>query len=96
MVKVISKYNVLGDKVIEFRSIAVRLQSAAVREKGCVSFEILQSVKEESVICILEEWSDGDALAAHLQSNLFKSVMPRLHELQTGTPDVTVCRVLVS
>lgn len=95
MVKVISKYTVFQGKLAEFKSIAVRLRSASMKERGCLGFEILQDVKNDHVICLIEEWHDGEAFAAHMQSNLFKTVMPKLHEIQEGKPDVTVCRTLV-
>jgi quinol monooxygenase YgiN len=95
MIKVISKYRVIPGKTAEFKGVSVRLRSASLKERGCLGFELLQDVKDENIICIVEEWHDADAFASHLQSDLFKTVMPRLHELQQGTPDVTVCRFLV-
>jgi quinol monooxygenase YgiN len=95
MIKVISKYSVTSGKAVEFRSIAVRLRLGALKEQGCLGFEILQDVKTESVVCMIEEWHDRECFAAHLQSNLFKAVMPKLHELQDGKPEITICRPLV-
>ncbi|MGL4368226.1 MAG: putative quinol monooxygenase [Spirochaetota bacterium] len=95
MVKVISKYTVTPGKLAEFRAVSVRLRSAALKERGCLGFEILQDVQDDHTICIIEEWHDGESLSMHMQSGLFKTVMPRLHELQTGKPDVTVCRLLI-
>lgn len=94
MVKVVARHTVKQDKIAEFKAIAARLIAVSRKEKGCLSYELCQDVRNELILTFIEEWQDGDALAAHLQSKHFTTIVPLLNELHEGAPDMNVYRVL--
>lgn len=94
MIKVLSRYTVKTDKIREFQAVAARLISVCKKEKGCLDFELYQDVQNPETFIFIEEWHDGEALAAHMQSKHLSAIIPVLNELKTGASDGLVCRLV--
>ena len=95
MVKVVARSTVKPGKTAEFKAIAARLIAVTRKEKGCLSYELCQDVRNEQVFCFMEEWHDGDALAAHMQSKHFNSIVPLLNEIREGDTEICIYRPLL-
>ena len=94
MLKVVTRCTVAHDKTLEFRSIAARYILATKKERGCLDAGLFQDVKEENIFSLIEEWHDGEALAAHMQAPHVKVIMTDLGKLQIEEPRMNVYRSL--
>lgn len=53
------------------------------QEKGCVAYDVFQSVTRGDVFMICETWTDQAALDAHGETEHFKHHVARLKEVAT-------------
>ena len=92
MIKVVARSRVKPDKVSEYKALAARLVVVTRKDKGCISYSLYQDVHDEFMFSFIEEWHDGDSLAAHLQSKHFNAIVPLLNELREGETETHVYR----
>jgi quinol monooxygenase YgiN len=84
MIKVVTRCSVKADKIPEFKALAARLIVVTRKEKGCLGYTLCQDVREDRVFSFIEEWRDGDALAAHMKSKHFNEIVTLLNAMQEG------------
>jgi quinol monooxygenase YgiN len=51
------------------------------RERGCVSYELLQNREDPTDFTFVEEWTDDSALDDHLKSPHLQSLPPEFDEM---------------
>jgi len=67
------------------------LVSSIKKQKGCRRCEFCVSAEDENEFCLFGEWESKEALASHLESNLFKvllgamSLLKNPHEMNLYT-----------
>ena len=54
---------------------------AALKEPGCVAYDIFESSTRPDVLMICETWKDADALSIHEQTAHFVSYVGKMKEL---------------
>lgn len=64
---------------------ATELVELSLHDKGCISYDILGSLTVDNHFMIVETWESPEALEVHQNSEHFKRLSPRLHELSTMT-----------
>ncbi|WP_054033112.1 putative quinol monooxygenase [Desulfatitalea tepidiphila] len=76
------------------KEVVQTLQSLMVpmeREAGCLSYALLCDMKNQNLLCVLEEWENRNKLDHHLQSDIFgvllgtKSLLHRPHDIHIYT-----------
>lgn len=65
--------------------LATELVELSLHDKGCISYDLFGSLTVDNHLMICETWEDQESLDAHMASEHFKRIVPRLHELSTMT-----------
>ena len=72
MILVILRMKVLPEKRLELSQTIVSLIGSIRREKGCSRCDFCQSVADENLLFLLEEWDTEENLMSYLKSGDFK------------------------
>lgn len=64
---------------------AIELVELSLHDKGCVAYDFFSSITRDNVMMICETWRTREDLEAHMASEHFKRLVPRLQELSTIT-----------
>ena len=72
MILVSIRMNVLSEKRIELSQTIASLSGSIRMEKGCRSCDFCQSIEDENLLFLFEEWDTRNNLITHLKSEHFK------------------------
>ena len=72
MILVNIRMNVLSEKRIELSQTIALLSGSIRMEKGCRSCDFCQSIEDENLLFLFEEWDTRNNLITHLKSEHFK------------------------
>ncbi|MDE7389299.1 MAG: antibiotic biosynthesis monooxygenase [Muribaculaceae bacterium] len=61
------------------------LVELSLHDAGVITYEGFTSMTTDNHMMIIETWQDEESLAAHMQSDHFKRLVPRIEELGTLT-----------
>ncbi len=64
---------------------AIELVELSLHDKGCVAYDFFSSITRDNVMMICETWRTREDLEAHMASEHFKRLVPRLQQLSTMT-----------
>lgn len=64
---------------------AIELVELSLHDKGCVAYDFFSSITRDNVMMICETWRTREDLEAHMASEHFKRLVPRLQQLSTVT-----------
>lgn len=64
---------------------AMELVEFSLRDKGCISYDLLKSLTNDDRYMIVETWESLKDLEAHKNSEHFKRLVPQLEDLSTMT-----------
>ena len=87
---VIATFQARPGKESELRAALIGLRAPSRNEAGCLNYDVHQSVDEPAKFLFHENWTSQAQLDAHLQSPHIKALRPRLDELCTGFPQITL------
>lgn len=65
--------------------LASELTALSLHDKGCISYDLYGSLTVDNHLMICETWKSQEDLDAHMASEHFKRIVPRLKELSTMT-----------
>jgi quinol monooxygenase YgiN len=86
VIKVVAKCKLKPDvKVEEYIRDARELVAETRKEEGCITYALHQDIHDPSIITMLEEWVDEEALNQHNQSEHVKRIVPELRKLREST-----------
>jgi quinol monooxygenase YgiN len=85
--RIIARVNARADKVDELRSLLIGLVEPTRKEKGCISYELLQNQSDPTDFTFLEEWESQAALDGHSSSEHMKHLRTKLRALIDGDPE---------
>ena len=74
----------------ELRAALIGLLAPTRNEAGCLNYDVHQSVDDPAKFLFHENWTSKAHLDAHLQSPHVKALLPRVDELCTGFPQITL------
>jgi len=94
MIKVIIKCRVQAGKADDFIATGSQLAALAMTEPGCVSYQVAQSMQNENVVFLVEEWADSEKLGAHMAKPYFKELSDLMVALQDGDADINACNII--
>ena len=82
-------YNIHALNVGPSHDPKISRMTITVREKepGCTMYQLCKTQEEGSYV-LIERYTDQDALAAHMQTEHFKALLPKFGELLDGGPQV--------
>ena len=64
---------------------AVELVELSLHDKGCLGYDVYGSLTNDDRLFICETWASKEDLEAHMASEHFKRLVPRMEELGTLT-----------
>ncbi|MBY0147439.1 putative quinol monooxygenase [Neobacillus niacini] len=83
MIRVVAKGKLKPEvKVEEYLELARDLVSETRKEEGCIYYALHQDIKDPSVVTMLEEWVDEEALKQHGKSEHVQRIVPELGKLR--------------
>ena len=88
MIFITAKFQVLPEHADRWPEIARDFTEATRGESGCLWFEWSRSVEDPNQYVLIEAFRDGDAGAAHVQSEHFKAAQSTLPPHLAQTPRV--------
>jgi quinol monooxygenase YgiN len=87
---VIASFHARPDKEAELRAALIGLLAPTRSETGCLNYDVHQSAEDPAKFLFHENWTSKAHLEAHLQSPHIKALLPRVDELCTGFPQITL------
>jgi quinol monooxygenase YgiN len=90
MISVIAKIPLQDGKVGAFTEVFKEMAANVAGEEGNSLYSLNFSKKEPNLAVIMERYKDKDALAAHSQSDHYKTFGNRIKGLVSGAPEVLI------
>jgi quinol monooxygenase YgiN len=86
MIKVVARNTVMKDKIDVVINLYEELVTATRKEDGCIKYELYQDATDSTVLTMIEEWEDKDALDKHMKTEHFCRIVPLVREfvLESG------------
>jgi quinol monooxygenase YgiN len=88
MIFIAAKFRVLPEHADRWAEIADEFTQATRGEPGCLWFDWSRSVEDPTEYVLIEAFRDGDAGAAHVQSEHFKNAQQTLPRFLAETPRI--------
>ena len=86
MIKVVAKAKLKqGVSVEEYLIQARELVAETRKEEGCITYALHQDINDPSIVTMLEEWVNEEALTQHNKTDHVKRIVPGLRELREST-----------
>lgn len=87
-VRIIAKITAKPEKVAEVRALLLGLVDETRKEKGCISYELLQNISDRGDLTFVEEWASDSAFDAHLETPHVQAALSKAESLLAGDPDI--------
>ena len=87
---VIAIFHARPGKEAELRAVLTGLLAPTRKEAGCLNYDLHASPGEPALFLFHENWTSQAHLDAHLQSAHVQALLPRVDELCTGFPQITL------
>src|SRR4051794_3610891 len=88
MIFITAKFRVVPEHADQWPEITADFTEATRAEPGCLWFEWSRSVSDPTEYVLVEAFRDGEAGAAHVQSDHFAKARQALPALLTETPRI--------
>jgi quinol monooxygenase YgiN len=89
-----AKLKVKADKVAELKSAALAIVAASKAEEGCVSYNVHQSIEDETVFIWREAWKNKAALDEHFEKDYFKKFFEIVDEVAIAAPQIILSKLI--
>ena len=87
---VVATFQARSGREAELRAVLIGLVAPTRSEAGCLNYDVHQSVDDPAKFLFHENWTSKAHLDAHLQSAHVKALLPRVDELCTEFPQITL------
>lgn len=86
--RVVARLVARPEKIDEVRSLLSALVEPTRAEPGCIAYELLHNKQDPTDFTFVEEWTDTDALYAHLHTPHVREAIELVPDLLAGEPDI--------
>jgi quinol monooxygenase YgiN len=93
MVIVIARVRPRPDRREELLALLREVQEASRRDDGCLNYGYYEELADPDALIAVEEWRDGDALAAHLRRPHVAKLVQALPDLVAAAPEIAAHEV---
>ncbi|MGA9749313.1 MAG: putative quinol monooxygenase [Nocardioides sp.] len=93
MIFIAAKFQVLPEHADAWPEISREFTAACRAEEGCLWFEWSRSLDDSDQYVLTEAFRDGDAGAAHVQSDHFRTAQSTLPRYLAATPRIVSTEV---
>ena len=95
MLAVYAKCIVVEKNADQFLECAKGLIEETRKEPGNISYELVRGLENKSLFAFVEKWESKESLDAHMQTNHFKTILPKLQALSVGDTEIAVHEVVI-
>ena len=92
--RVVARIVAKPEKVEDLKATLSGLIAPTRKEKGCISYELLQNKADPADFTFVEEWDDDACLNTHLETEHLKQALARFPELTAVAPDIRRYRLI--
>ncbi len=85
-VRIVALIKAKADQVEPLKEILLGQIGPTRAEDGCVSYELLQNLKDETDFAFVEQWRDMDAVKAHIKSEHLQKAREARADMLDGEP----------
>ncbi|KZL89184.1 putative quinol monooxygenase [Clostridium magnum] len=85
MIQIVAKYKLKPGVKEEYLRLSKELIDETRKEEGCIHYSIYEEINDSSILAMLEEWKDEDAIVSHNNSDHMKRIIPELKKLREST-----------
>ncbi|MEH7238633.1 putative quinol monooxygenase [Bacillus sp. JJ1562] len=86
MIKGVCKIKLKPETNIEeYLTLARKVVTETRKEKGCITYTLNQDINDPTIISMLEEWEDEEALNQHDKSKHVVEIVPELRKFREST-----------
>lgn len=94
MIKVVAKAKLKQDVHFEeYLELQKKVIEETRKEQGCISYVLHQDLNDPTILTMIEEWTDEEAITKHDQSDHILKMVPELRKMREST-EVNRYRVL--
>lgn len=94
MIKVIARNIVKQNKINEVLDLYKELVEKTRMEKGCLKYELFQDINNPSILTMIEEWEDNEALEEHFIKEHFVRIVPQVKNYLSKETDFNIYSIL--
>jgi quinol monooxygenase YgiN len=86
MIRVVAKGKLKQDvNKEEYLKIARELVTETNKETGCISYDLHEDINDPTIVTMIEEWVDEEAINQHNASEHVRNIVPELRKLREST-----------
>jgi quinol monooxygenase YgiN len=89
-VTVIATFEARPGKETELKKALMDLEKPTHKEAGCINYDLHISQESPAKFLFYENWTSKELLDAHLKSPHIAALLPRVNNLCTAFPDITI------
>ncbi|HUR97873.1 MAG TPA: putative quinol monooxygenase [Pyrinomonadaceae bacterium] len=86
--RVVAHLTAKADRIDETREVLLSLVERTRAEQGCIVYELLGNKADPTDFTFVEEWTDEDALSAHLESDHIRNLVSKADDLLAAPSDI--------
>jgi quinol monooxygenase YgiN len=91
----IVRFKVKPDQVEAVLAAATKAVPASRAEKGCIAYDVQQSLDESTEFLVLETWRDAAALRFHSGTDHFSDFIKVIRAAAEGPPQMSLTKAVV-
>lgn len=95
MIRVVAKHFIKKNKVDEILKIYKILVDKSRNDEGCISYQLFQDVSDESILTIIEQWENREALDNHLSDCDFKVLISSTSDLLEKETEINIYKQII-
>jgi quinol monooxygenase YgiN len=90
MITVVATNYIKEDKIDDMINIAKELVEETRKEDGCITYNLFQDSEDKGTFTFVEEWTSKEHLDAHMQTEHFTRIVPKIKELCRAEGKISV------
>ena len=95
MIAVYARCVVTGQHVDEFLELATKLVEETRKEPEVISYELVRGREGRNVFAFMEKWPSQAVLDAHMRTEHFRTLIPKIQRVVIGKIDIVTHEVLI-
>lgn len=88
MIKIVARTKFKEECVETVKELARELVLKSRAEDGNISYTFNQSIKDSTVLTMIEYWKDKEAIATHNASEHFQTIFPQMAQYAAEKPTI--------
>ena len=94
MIKVVARGYYQEGKAEEAIKLYEELIEKTRKEEGCISYSLFRDIEDDSILTMIEEWENKDALDKHFKTENFTRLVPII-EKKKKRSEVNIYKLVI-